>query len=84
MQIDYNKITRDFLLGESKEPTLMEYLNVISEMIDNFKPSKVSESSRLSVLKENLRKAKKHARLMEERVKVLEEQVKVLEETKNK
>ena len=82
MQIDYHKMTKDFMLGEGREPTLMEYLNVVSEMIEYFKPSKVSESSRLAVMKENLRKARKHARLMEERLKLLEEQVKIIEEAK--
>jgi hypothetical protein len=80
MQIDYNKMTKDFILGEKKEPTLMEYLMVVSEMLENFKPTKVSEASRLSVMKENLRKAKKHARLLEERLKILEEQSKVVKE----
>ena len=84
MQIDYHKMTKDFMLGERKEPTLIEYLNVISELLENFKPTKVSESSRLAVMRENLRKARKHARLMEERLKVLEEQVKIIEEVKSK
>ena len=82
MQIDYHKMTKDFMLGERKEPTLIEYLNVISELLENFKPTKVSESSRLAVMRENLRKARKHARLMEERLKLLEEQVKIIEEAK--
>ena len=80
MQIDYNKMTKDFILGESREPTLLEYLMVVSEMLENFKPTRVSEASRVSVMKENLRKARKHARLMEERLKLLEEQVKIIEE----
>lgn len=84
MHVDFDKMTKDFMLNERKEPTLMEYLNVVSEMIEYFKPSKVSESSRLAVMKENLRKARKHARLMEERLKLLEEQVNIIEETKEK
>lgn len=82
MHVDFDKMTKDFMLNERREPTLMEYLNVVSEMIEYFKPSKVSESSRLAVMKENLRKARKHARLMEERLKLLEEQVKIIEEAK--
>ena len=82
MHVDFDKMTKDFILNERKEPTLIEYLNVVSEMIEYFKPSKVSESSRLAVMKENLRKARKHARLMEERLKLLEEQVKIIEEAK--
>ena len=82
MQIDLDKVTKNFLLNESEEPTLMEYLNVIHEMLNSFKPSRISESSRISVMKENVRKARKHARLMEERLKLLEEQVKIIEEAK--
>ena len=82
MHVDFDKMTKDFILNERREPTLIEYLNVVSEMIEYFKPSKVSESSRLAVMKENLRKARKHARLMEERLKLLEEQVKIIEEAK--
>jgi len=84
MQVDYDKMTKDFILNERKEPSLVEYLNVISELLENFKPTKVSESSRLAVMRENLRKARKHARLMEERLKLLEEQVKIIEEVKSK
>ena len=82
MQIDYHKMTRDFILNESQEPGLLEYLNVISEMIGNFKPQRESDRSRLAVMKENLRKARKHARMMQERLSLLEEQVKIIEEAK--
>jgi hypothetical protein len=82
MQIDYHKMTRDFILNEAQEPGLLEYLNVISEMIGNFKPQRESDRSRLAVMKENLRKARKHARMMQERLNILEEQVKIIEEAK--
>lgn len=84
MQIDYDRMTRDFILNESQEPGLLEYLNVLSEMIGNFKPMRESDRSRLAVMKENLRKARKHARMMQERLSLLEEQVKIIEEVKNK
>lgn len=80
MQIDYHKMTRDFLLGESKEAGLTEYLSVISEMLDHFKPMRESDKARLMVMRENLRKAKKHARILQERLNVLEEQVKIIKE----
>ena len=82
MQIDYHKITRDFLLGESKEAGLTEYLTVISEMLEHFKPLRESDKARLMVMRENLRKAKKQARIMQERLSILEEQVKIIEEQK--
>lgn len=80
MQIDYHKMTRDFLLGESKEAGLSEYLSVISEMLDHFKPMRESDKARLMVMRENLRKAKKQARILQERLNVLEEQVNIIKE----
>jgi len=80
MQIDYHKMTRDFLLGENKEAGLNEYLTVISEMLEHFKPLRESDKARLMVMRENLRKAKKHARILQERLNVLEEQVKIIKE----
>lgn len=80
MQIDYDKMTINFLLGESKEAGLQEYLSVISEMLDHFKPTRESDKARLMVMRENLRKAKKQARILQERLNVLEEQVKIIKE----
>lgn len=80
MQVDYHKMTIDFLLGEGKEAGLSEYLSVISEMLDHFKPMRESDKARLMVMRENLRKAKKHARILQERLNVLEEQVKIIKE----
>jgi hypothetical protein len=82
MQVDYHKMTRDFLLGESKEAGLTEYLSVISELLEHFKPMRESDKARLMVMRENLRKAKKQARIMQERLSILEEQVKIIEEQK--
>lgn len=41
-----------------------------------------SDKGRLSVMQENLRKAKRQARMMQERLSILEEQVKIIEEIK--
>jgi len=84
MRVDFDKLTRDFLLNEAKEPELLEYLSVISEMLGSFKPMRESDKGRLSVMQENLRKAKRQARMMQERLSILEEQVKIIEEEKNR
>ena len=49
MHVDFDKMTKNFILNESQEPGLLEYLNVISEMIGNFKPLRESDRSRLAV-----------------------------------
>lgn len=82
MSIDYHKITKNFILNEYTEPGLLEYLNVISEMVDKFIPQRESDKARFAVMKENLRKARKQARMMQERLSILEEQVKIIEESK--
>lgn len=80
MQIDYHKMTIDFLLNENKEAGLSEYLSVISEMLSHFKFTRESDRARLMVMRENLRKAKKHARILQERLSILEEQVNIIKE----
>lgn len=80
---EHSKIVKRFLLEEYREPSLSEYLFTIFESLDKFNPSKTSDKSRLSVLKENVRKARKQARLLEENLKILQEQVNLIEETKN-
>lgn len=82
MSDNIDNVIKNFLLNEYKEPDLLEYLNVISEMLSNFKPQRESDKGRLSVMQENLRKARRKARMMQERLSVLEEQVKIIEENK--
>ena len=84
MSIDYNKMTKDFLLyeGQIPEANIMTYIQGLSEVIANMKPKTQVESRRLSMAKQQLKEIKKMARKMQEQLVVLEERVNVLEEIK--
>jgi len=84
MDIDYRKMTKDFLLHEGQLPdaTILTYVQALSETIANMKPRTQAESRRLSIAKQQLKEIKKMARRMQEQINVLEERVNVLEEIK--
>jgi len=79
---DYGRMTRRFLLGETKKPSLRAYLAELASTIAKIRPSSQTQAIMIENLKSNLRSVKKEALALEERVKVLEEQVVTLEENK--
>ena len=82
-KIDFEKLTRRFLLGEGKEnPSLQGYIQSLFEIIGNIKPQTKTNNNRLSIAKTHLREIRKLSRRLEEKVQLLEEQLKVLEEGK--
>ena len=84
MSVDYQKMTKNFLLYEGCVPdaTILTYVQALSETIANMKPRTQSESRRLAMAKQQLKEIKKMARRMQEQITVLEERVNVLEEIK--
>tara|TARA_Y100000114_G_C11648004_1_gene272687 strand:- start:129 stop:413 length:285 start_codon:yes stop_codon:yes gene_type:complete len=84
MSVDYQKMTKNFLLYEGSVPdaTILTYVQALSETIANMKPRTQSESRRLAMAKQQLKEIKKMARRMQEQITVLEERVNVLEEIK--
>jgi predicted nucleic acid-binding Zn-ribbon protein len=78
-----NSITRRFLLGESKSPSVYSRLQSLSEMLGQMSPKSQRDNRRLEMARHELREIRKNVRRMQERMEVLEEQVKVLEEGKN-
>lgn len=80
--LDWNKITRNFLLGESKvKPTIESRLQALSELLSNFKAKSISEQRRLQLALEQVVEIKKSHRKLIEEHKALQEQIKVLEES---
>ena len=79
---DFDRMTRQFILGENKKPSLRAYLSELANTISKLRPSSQTQAIMIENLKSNLRSVKKEALSLEERVKVLEEQVVTLEENK--
>tara|TARA_Y100000593_G_scaffold66126_1_gene121770 strand:+ start:793 stop:1050 length:258 start_codon:yes stop_codon:yes gene_type:complete len=79
-----NNITRRFLLGESKSPSLQSYLQALSETLSKLSPKTKSDHRRVEIAKSQLKEIKRHTRKLEESVALLEERLRVLEESKGK
>ena len=80
--VDFRRMTREFLLGESRPPSLASYLQSISEVLESITPRSRTDERRIEIASSSLKEVRRHTRRLQERVGVLEEQVKVLEESK--
>ncbi len=80
--MDYRRMTRQFLLGESQPPSLASYIHSVSEVLQAINPRTKSDSFRIETAKAHLKEIRRHTRRLQERLTVLEEQVRVLEESK--
>jgi len=81
--MDYRRMTREFLLGESKAPSLASYIQSISEVLGAVTTRTKRDSLRIENAKASLKEVRRHTRKLQERVQVLEEQVNILEENKD-
>jgi polyhydroxyalkanoate synthesis regulator phasin len=79
---DLRRMTREFLLGEVRAPSLGSYLQSIAEALGAITPRSMRDSRRIEIAKSNLREVRRYTRRLQERVTLLEEQVQVLEESK--
>jgi chromosome segregation ATPase len=80
--VDYRKMTRRFMLGETQRPGIYSYLQSISEVLASITPRTQKDSRRVEMARSNIQEVKREFRRMNERLNVLEEQLKVLEENK--
>ena len=82
--MDLRRMTREFLLGEGRAPSLASYIQSVSEVLRSITPRSRTDERRIEVAKANLIEVRRHTKRLQERVNVLEEQVKVLEESKER
>jgi|TARA_Y100000296_G_scaffold10030_1_gene11515 polyhydroxyalkanoate synthesis regulator phasin len=79
---DLRRMTREFLLGESRSPSIASYIQSVSEVLECLTPRSRTDERRIEIAKQSLREVRRHSKRLQERVNVLEEQVQVLEENK--
>lgn len=80
-----NNISWNFIkLEENVSPSVLSYLQSLSETLNTLRPSSTSDKRRLEIAKSHLKEVKKHVNKLEEQVYSLEEKVKLLEENKEK
>ena len=80
--MDFRRMTREFLLGEARAPSLASYIQSVSEVLESILPNTQRDRRKVEVAKANLNEVRRHTRRLQEQVNVLEEQVKILEESK--
>ena len=79
---DLRRMTREFLLGESRAPSLGSYLQSIAEVLGAITPRSRKDEHRIEMAQKSLKEVRRHTRRLQERVTLLEEQMQVLEESK--
>jgi|TARA_B110000211_G_C13943905_1_gene493013 predicted RNase H-like nuclease (RuvC/YqgF family) len=77
-----DKITKGFILNEVHSPDAKTYLQSLSDIVEQMKPSSIRDRRRIQLAKENISKLRNQFRHIEERVNSLEEQLRVIEESK--
>ena len=81
MSMDFNKMTRKFLLGEwNTKASINSRLSSIKEALQSLKPRTVREQQRVELALENLTHVRRGYRKLQEQHRVLEEKLQVLEE----
>ena len=81
MSINFNNLTRRFLLGEERsKSSIFTYIQGLQETLTNFTPKSKTESRRVSIAREQLREIKRYARKLQNEVELLQEKLNVLEE----
>tara|TARA_R100000008_G_scaffold83067_1_gene68007 strand:- start:294 stop:557 length:264 start_codon:yes stop_codon:yes gene_type:complete len=81
MSINFNNLTRRFLLGEERsKSSIFTYIQGLQETLTNFTPRSKTESRRVSIAREQLREIKRYARKLQNEVELLQEKLNVLEE----
>tara|TARA_E500000331_G_scaffold12874_1_gene11556 strand:+ start:2362 stop:2628 length:267 start_codon:yes stop_codon:yes gene_type:complete len=83
-KIDLNRMTREFLSGESLEEgskaDVWVYIQSVMESLQALSPRTKVGERKVTLALEHMKSIRRHTRRMEERVRVLEESIHILEE----
>tara|TARA_R100001244_G_C5066164_1_gene110150 strand:+ start:120 stop:368 length:249 start_codon:yes stop_codon:yes gene_type:complete len=81
--MDYDKMTRKFLLGEVNDsPSIGSYLQSLKEALANLRPATQTDKRRLEIANNHLHEVRRRVRRLQENHDILEERLKILEESK--
>jgi len=72
--MDFNKMTRDFLLGEARQPNIMSRMRAVKEALESLRPRTIKERQRIEIAQENLAHVRRNYRKLEEQNKFLQEE----------
>lgn len=78
---DFRTITRNFLLGESREDlNPAAIMQSLRETLSNLRPASRTDQNRIEVAKSHLNELTRSFRRMQEQMAIMEEKLKILEE----
>ncbi len=81
MKIDFNAMTRRFLMGEGKKSINPHALiEALSDTLSTLRPSSKRDENKIAIARGHLREITRSFRKLQEQVNMLEEQMRVLEE----
>ena len=81
MKIDFNKMTRKFLMGEGRQDVNPHaLLQALSETISSIRPRSLRDENKIAIAKKHLQEITRSFRKLQEQVNILEEKLQVLEE----
>ena len=66
--MDFRRMTREFLLGESKAPSVASYIQSISEVLQSVTPRTRTDERRIEIARANLKEVRRHMRRLQEQV----------------
>jgi len=82
--VDFDGMTRRFLMGERKSPGIRAYMSALKDSIARLKPSSQSQAIMIENINSNLKVVRREVLSLQEQVTTLQEQIHVLEENKEK
>ena len=81
MKIDFNAMTRRFLMGEGrKDISPNALIQALTETLSTLRPSSRKDENKIAIAQNHLREITRSFRKLQEQVNLLEEQLSVLEE----
>lgn len=84
-KIDYDAMTRSFLLNEEHDsPDTLSYIQAITEILNRMNPHSIRESRNIAVMKSHLKEIGRGTKRMMAENRQLQERLTVLEEEKEK
>ena len=79
--IDFDKMTKRFILGESSRPSLKTYLSGLQETLSKFSPRTQRDALLLENAKNQLTTVKRSVNSLLNEINMLKERISILEES---
>ena len=80
--VDFDGMTRRFILGEGKDVSVGSYLRALKEGLSKIRPTSQAQAVLVENMKSNLSSVKREVFSLQEKLNLLEERMQMLEENK--